>query len=170
MFEVWLLGCPLKVRQRRAFCKSVVMPLAKTLMNINGKSQIAKRRKDRPLGASAFGAVPGHALGLALLVLSAAPSYADGHSLLGTLNPGGKFSKDMQQQRSDANGMVTVIVQFHQMPNNASVKAMQEHGAKLKSNLHSIRALTLTVPVSMLANLANNPNVAYITPDRAVGV
>ena len=139
-------------------------------MNINDKSQIAKRRKDRPLGSSTFSTVRGHALGLALLVLSAAPSYADCHSLLGTLNPGGKFSKDMQQQRSDANGMVTVIVQFHQMPNNASVKAMQEHGAKLKSNLHSIRALTLTVPVSMLANLANNPNVAYITPDRAVGV
>src|ERR1700719_4812860 len=139
-------------------------------MNINDKSQIAKRRKDRPLGSSAFSTVRGHALGLALLALSAAPSYANGQSVLGTLNPGGKFSKDLQQQQSDANGMVTVIVQFQQMPNDAAINAIQAHGAKLKSKLKSIRALTLTVPVSMLADLANNPNVAYITPDRAVGV
>ena len=66
--------------------------------------------------------------------------------------------------------MVTVIVQFRQMPGDASLKTMQLGGAAIKSKLHTIRAVTMRVPVSMLAALAKNPNVAYITPDRPVSM
>jgi serine protease AprX len=52
------------------------------------------------------------------------------------------------------------------MPSNAHLKGMQGRGATIKSKFHSIRAVTMRVPVSMLAELANDPNVAYITPDR----
>jgi serine protease AprX len=56
------------------------------------------------------------------------------------------------------------------MPGDASLKTMQLGGAAIKSKLHTIRAVTMRVPVSMLANLAKDPNVAYITPDRPVSM
>jgi serine protease AprX len=66
--------------------------------------------------------------------------------------------------------MVTVIVQYRQMPTDSSLRTMQLGGAAIKSKLHTIRGVTMRVPVSMLANLAKDPNVAYITPDRPVSL
>ena len=127
----------------------------------NEKSQITNGRKDkdRPLNSPALSAAWGRVLGLALLVLSAMPSYA------GAKPAPNKFSTDLQQ-RVDANGMVTVIVQHRQMPSDSHLKAMQGRGATIKSKFHTIRAVRMRVPVSMLAELANDPNVSYITPDR----
>src|SRR5208283_2244878 len=62
--------------------------------------------------------------------------------------------------------MVTVIVQHRQMPSSAHLKDMQGRGAIIQSKFHTIHAVTMHVPASMLAELANDPNVAYITPDR----
>jgi serine protease AprX len=153
--------------------KDVLYVYSKTppakLMNNNGKSQITSGRKDRSLNSPAFSAAWGRALGLALLVLSAAPSYAGARQVLGNDTPTTKFSGDLQR-RAGANGMVTVIVQYRQMPTSSHLKSMQEGGATIKSKLHMIRAVTMRVPVSMLAELANNPNVAYITPDRPVSL
>jgi serine protease AprX len=73
-------------------------------------------------------------------------------------------------QRAEANGMVTVIVQYRQMPASSHLRDMRNGGATIKSQLHTIRAVTMRVPVSMLAVLAKNPNVAYITPDRPVSL
>jgi serine protease AprX len=64
--------------------------------------------------------------------------------------------------------MVTVIVQHRQMPADAHLKTMQGRGATIKSKFPTIRAVTMRVPASMLAELAKDPNVAYITPDRQV--
>ena len=138
-------------------------------MNNNGKSQMTSGRKDRPLNSPAFSAAWGRALGLALLVLSAVSSHAGARRVLDNDTPTAKFSGDLQQ-RAGANGMVTVIVQFRQMPTSSHLKSMQDGGATIKSKLHTIRAVTMRVPVSMLAELANNPNVAYITPDRPVSL
>src|ERR1700688_154135 len=123
-------------------------------MNINDKSQTTSRRKDRPLGSSAFSAGWGQALGLALLVLTAIPSFA-----------GSKFSSDLPQQTKS--GMVTVNVQYRQMPNNASLKS---HGGTVRMKHHHINAVTLTLPANKLAELAADPHVAYITPDRPVSL
>src|ERR1700675_2359193 len=131
------------------------------LMNNSDKSQITNGREGRPPSSPAFSGAWGRVVGLALLVLSAMPSYA---------GPTAKFSKDLQQRATGANSMVTVIVQFRQMPNGSSLKTMQLGGAAIKSNLHTIRAVTMRVPVSMLARLAQDPNVAYITPDRPVSL
>src|SRR6266404_2516574 len=133
----------------------------KKLMNNSDKSQITCGREGRPPSSPAFSAAWGRVVGLVLLVLSAMPSYA---------GSGNKFSADLQQRAAGANSMVTVIVQFRQMPDNASIKTMQLGGAAIKSKLHTIRAVTMRVPVSMLANLAKDPNVAYITPDRPVSM
>src|SRR2546430_7749595 len=134
----------------------------RTLMNNSDKSQITCGREGRPPSSPMFSAAWGRVVGLALLVLSAVPSYAGTPA---------KFSADLQQRAAGAN-MVTVIVQFRQMPGDASLKTMQLGGAAIKSKLHTIRAVTMRVPVSMLAALAKNPNVAYITPrseERRVG-
>ncbi len=135
-------------------------------MNNNDKSQTTNGPKDRPLNSPAFSAAWGRVLGLALLVLSAVPSYAGARPVLDNRAPStAKFSGDVQQ-RVDANGMVTVIVQHRQMPSDAHLKSMQGRGATIKSKFHTIRAVTMRVPVSMLAELAKDPNVKYITPDR----
>jgi len=130
-------------------------------MNNSDKSQITCGREGRPPSSPAFSAAWGRVVGLALLVLSAMPSYA---------GPTAKFSADLQQRAAGANSMVTVIVQYRQMPTTSSIRTMQLGGAAIKSKLHTIRAVTMRVPVSMLAKLAKDPNVAYITPDRPVSM
>lgn len=175
-------------------------------MNNNDQSQITSGRKAGPLHSPAFSAAWGRVLGLALLVLSAVPSYAGDNKVpengpiqaapnsvvwggtkapttlivnplptnLPVPNAGNaaalKFSPELQQTPTDGTGskMVTVIVQYRQMPGTAHLRTMQDAGATIKSKLHTIRAVTMRVPVSMLAELAKNPNVAYITPDRPV--
>jgi len=132
-------------------------------MNKSDKSQITYGRKDRPLSSLAFSAAWGRVLGAVLLLLSGAPSYAGSKA---ALNSGtSKFASDLGQ-RVEANGMVTVIVQHRQMPSAAHLRSMQGRGAAIKSQFHSIRAVTMRVPASMLAELAADPNVKYITPDR----
>jgi len=136
-------------------------------MKIKFKSQTTngRRRKCRPFNSPLFSAAWGRALGVALLMLSAIPSFAGAKPVLGNGTPTAKFSADLNQ-RVDANGMVTVIVQHRRMPSNAHLKGMQGRGATIKSTFHTIRAVTMRVPASMLAELANDPNVAYVTPDR----
>ncbi len=128
-------------------------------MNNGDKSQITSGRKNSPLHSLAFSAAWGRALGVALLLLSAMPSYASGKAA------SNKFSPDLLQ-RTGTNSMVTIIVQHHQMPSEAHLKTLKGRGAAIKSQFHTIHAVTMTVPASMLAELANDPNVKYITPDR----
>jgi serine protease AprX len=77
-----------------------------------------------------------------------------------------KFSADLMKPTADSNGMVSVIVQHRQMPTVAHLQAMRGRGATIKTQFHTIRAVAMRVPVSMLAELENDPNVAYVTPDR----
>ena len=79
------------------------------------------------------------------------------------------MSPDVREHAASS-GMVTVIVQFRQMPNSAALAGMQTRGAALRNRLHAIRAVTMRIPVSMLAELESNPNVAYVTPDRPVSL
>src|SRR5579862_1633089 len=139
-------------------------------MNINGNSQIKPGREGRPSSPPMLGAGWGRALGLALLLVSAVPSFAgprqvteDGGNIVK-----GKFSGDLNRQA--AGGMVTVIVQHRQMPTIAHLKGMQTRGAAIRGQFHTIRAVTMRVPVSMLAELESDPNVSYITPDRALNL
>jgi len=121
----------------------------------------------RPLNSPAFSAAWGRVLAMALLVLAAVPSYASAGQALNSDTPTAKFSKDLSQA-GDANGMVTVIVQYRQMPTSSHLKAIRDGGAAIKSTLHVIHAVTMRVPASMLPALANDPNVAYISPDRPI--
>src|ERR1700732_115833 len=102
---MWCMPCPSK-------------NAAKKLMNNNEKSQAPSGREGRPPCSPAVSAAWGRVVGLALLVLSAVPSYAgarpisdDNSGTAGTA----KFSTDLRQQAAGANSMVTVIVQYRQM-------------------------------------------------------
>jgi serine protease AprX len=136
------------------------------------KSQITDGREGRLLNSPMFSAVWGRVLGLALLTLSAAPSYASTREVLdgGGVTRIAKFSADLQQRAAGAHDMVTVIVQYRQMPTSGSLKTMQLGGAAIRYQHHSIRAVTMTVPASMLAQLAKDPNVAYVTLDRQLSM
>jgi serine protease AprX len=100
---------------------------------------------------------------------------------LGGLDASHKFAPEFQsssdgsgrvtlRDAKDGDDMVTVIVQYRQMPTNTHLKSLQNGGAAIGSKLHAIRAVAMRVSTSMLSELAKNPNVAYITPDRAVSM
>jgi serine protease AprX len=136
-------------------------------MNSNGKSQVDNGRPKRPLHSPAFGAAWGLKIGLTLLLLSVAvPSFAGNLATLDNDTPSGKFAPDLRQH-TGTDGMVTVIVQYRQMPATAHLNALRAGGAQIGSKFQSIRAVTMHVTQSQLAELEQNPNVAYITPDRA---
>src|SRR3981081_861630 len=151
---MWCMPCPPK-------------NAAKKLMKNSDKSQITCGREGRPPSSPAFSAAWGRVVGLALLVLSAMPSYAGTRQVLdGTA----KFSKDLEQRAAGANSMVTVIVQYRQMPNSSSLRTMQLGGGAIKSKLHTIRAVTMRVPISMLAKLAKDPKLDDINPASPVSM
>ncbi len=147
-------------------------------------SPITDRRKPG-LRTALFSAAWGRVLGMALLTSLAIPSYAANNAV--TIKPnsvvwgkGGssagstsgsadaataKFSVDLNDHVGQ-DGMVTVIVQHRQMPSSAHLKDMQGRGAIVRSKFNSIRAVTMHVPASMVEELANDPNVLYVTPDR----
>ncbi len=215
-------------------------------MNKLDKPQIRFGHEDRSLKSSVHSAARGRALGLALLMCSAVPTFAGANPVLTddgrtTVKPdsvvwgtkvvsvvvapvvtkvagasatahtlaapdsvvwgtkvvsvvtapvvskitgnavASKFSPEFQQPAdgsdsavgsglNDGTDMVTVIVQYRQSPSNSHLQAMRDGGATIRSQFQSIRAVTMHVPVSMLAVLAANPNVAYISPDRPVSM
>src|SRR6266446_3984801 len=133
---------------------------AMTLMINTDKSQVTCGREGRPPNSRAFSGAWGRVVGLALLVLSAMPSYA---------GPTAKFSKDLGSAVG-SNSTVTVIVQYQQMPSSTNLKTAQSSGAKIGRKLPTINAVTMTIPASMLTALGADPNVIYVTPDRRISM
>jgi serine protease AprX len=145
-------------------------------MKKNDSLEAINGREGRPLNSQAFSAAWGRILGLGLLMLSAIPSYAGarpvqdgGYMGTGMSKPGSKFSADLQSRFGSGN-LVTVIVQYRQMPTDAYLNTARSHGASVHFRHQAIRAVTMRVPASMLTELENDPNVAYVTPDRPVSM
>src|SRR5438552_2481273 len=97
---------------------------------------------------------------LALIVLLAAgTSLADGKKH--------KLSKELDAVKGDHNGAtVDVIIQFNQTPTDAHHHKVQNKGGVLKTKLDVIKGGHYSVPVESLQNLAHDPDVAYISPNR----
>jgi serine protease AprX len=144
------------------------------IMKNSHKSRITDGYEDRVLNSPVFSAAWSRVLGLALLTLSVVPAYAGNKPILDGDAPGNvsksKFSADLRQRAGGGNDLVTVIVQYRQMPSASSLKAMQLGGAAIRYQHHTIHAVTMRVPASMLAQLENDPNVAYVTPDRQLNM
>src|SRR6266699_4320371 len=80
-----------------------------------------------------------------------------------------KLSKDLDALKGSHNGAtVDVIIQFNQTPTAAHHQKVQSKGGVLKTKLDFIKAAHYSVPVESLDALADDPDVAYISPDRPV--
>src|ERR1017187_7806304 len=166
----WRLNCPLEARRKGAAVYLSSGVAIGTTMKNNQTSHSASRYKGLPIKSVLVGAAWGGVLGLLLATFLATPCYAgprtasDGNDRPAHL---AKFSSALSRH-TGSNGLVTVIVQFRQMPGSSSLTNFQRRGAALQSRLHTIRAVTMRVPAGMLPVLAKDPNVLYITPDRNV--
>src|SRR5216684_7361749 len=93
-----------------------------------------------------------------ITLLAAGLALADGNH---------KLSKDLDALKGGHNGAtVDVIIQFNQTPTAAHHQKVQSKGGVLKTKLDFIKAAHYSVPVEALDALADDPDVAYISPDR----
>lgn len=76
-----------------------------------------------------------------------------------------KISSDLPTQSS---GQVDVIVQFAHDPTAELHQHVLRHGGTLRHALHSVNGAAYSVPASALNELANDPNVTFISPDRPI--
>src|ERR1035441_7408817 len=65
---------------------------------------------------------------------------------------------------------VRVIVQYKQVPTAAHYATMQGRGGRLHSKLHMIKSAAFTIPVSALAALEADPEIASVTIDHPMNV
>jgi serine protease AprX len=134
-------------------------------MNNIEKSQVKNGRLKRLLDSRAFSAAWGRVLGLALLALSAMPSYA------GKAKKPPNYSPDLAAWvAASTNGKVAVNVQFKNYPTKSYLKGRTTAGATVGWQLPTITAVNMTVPVSMIATLEGEANVVYISPDRPLNL
>ncbi|MGB8128442.1 MAG: S8 family serine peptidase [Candidatus Angelobacter sp.] len=92
------------------------------------------------------------------VIAQAAPKDpgANGHS---------KLAADLANFPLNADGTVSVIIQFKQTP-KAHASEMAARGGRLKFSFDHINGAAYRIPVRMLAWLENHPDVAYVSPDR----
>src|SRR5260370_2655733 len=94
-----------------------------------------------------------------ITLLAAGVSLADGKKH--------KLSKDLDAVKGGHNGAtVDVIIQFNQTPTAAHHQKVHSKGGVRKTNLDFIKSAHYSVPVQSLNDLANDPDVAYTSPDR----
>lgn len=74
-----------------------------------------------------------------------------------------KISGDTQTRSA---GAVDVIVQFKHTPTAAHAAKITSRGGSLKSDLSLVNALHVSMPSNRLQDLASDPEVAYISPNR----
>jgi serine protease AprX len=79
-----------------------------------------------------------------------------------------KLAKDLEAM--DAADQVHVIIQFKQAPTERHHQKIRDRGGVVRGKLDVIKGGAYTLPASALNDLANDDEVAYISPDRKVGV
>ena len=77
-----------------------------------------------------------------------------------------KLSPDLKVLHST--GPVDVIVQFKVAPAQKDRDRIAAHGGVVKQHLSTVRGLLVSLPVSRLKLLSNDPEVAYVSPDRPI--
>src|SRR5881394_2169710 len=94
-----------------------------------------------------------------ITLLAAGLSFADGKKH--------KLSKDLDGLKGGHNGAaVDVIIQFNQAPTEAHHQKVHNKGGVLKTKLDVIKGAHYSVPVESLLALADDPDVAHISPNR----
>jgi serine protease AprX len=94
-----------------------------------------------------------------LLLLASGLSAAEG--------PGGKLDPALVDLSSSTQS-IDVIVQYRHIPTEADHNRAAARGGELRHSLGIIRAAHYAIPANQLQALADDPNVEFIAPDRAV--
>lgn len=76
-----------------------------------------------------------------------------------------KLAADLANFPLNADGTVSVIIQFKQTP-KAHASEMAAQGGRLRFSFDHINGAAYRIPVRMLAWLQMHPDVAYVSPDR----
>ncbi|MBV9764256.1 MAG: S8 family serine peptidase, partial [Acidobacteriaceae bacterium] len=79
---------------------------------------------------------------------------------------GPKVSKDLAGV--DPQSTVRVIIQWNSTPDDSKDQKVLNRGGAVHARFRSIKGGAYTLPASLLSELANDPEVAYITLDRAI--
>src|SRR5437773_910791 len=94
-----------------------------------------------------------------ITLLAVGLSFADGKKH--------KLSKELDALKGGHNGTtVDVIIQFNQTPTAVHHQKVQNKGGVLKTKLDVIKGAHYSVPTGSLEDLENDPDVAYISPNR----
>ena len=86
-----------------------------------------------------------------------AASFCFGHS---------KISPDLEGQ--DPEAPVQVIIQYQQPPQSRQIDAVVRKGGRHRGMLNVVNGAVYSVKAKALADLANDPEVKYISVDRAL--
>ena len=79
-----------------------------------------------------------------------------------------KLSSELKGRGKDTSS-VKVIVQFKHKPAAAHQAKISGHGGSVQGDLSLVNSLQATLPASKLAELADDAEVEYISPDRPLG-
>src|SRR5581483_3385817 len=77
-----------------------------------------------------------------------------------------KIAPDASSNNSD--DVINVIVQYNVPPAQKHRDRIQQHQGKVQQDLGLVNGIAAAMPASKLSDLANDPDVAYISPDRPV--
>ena len=98
-------------------------------------------------------------MAIVICLLAVGASLADGRKH--------KLSRDLDALKGKRNGAtVDVIIQFSQTPTDIQHQKVRNKGGVLKTKLDVIKGAHYFVPVESLLALADDPDVAHISPNR----
>src|SRR5260370_18333601 len=120
-------------------------------------------------------------LKLVTLILAAALAFADRATISqefgaapageGVEGQSGRTSAKISSElrRRDSDRDVDVIVQFQHVPTEAHHQKIRNHGGALKTDLPIVKGALYSIPAAALDDLAKDPEVVYMSPDRNLG-
>jgi serine protease AprX len=125
-------------------------------------------------GDSRAGKRIGAAALLAFVLIAASGAFGQNYRQSREDDGGARFHRRVSPelsriltQASSSNQRLQVIVQFRNSPSNSQVQRVTALGGR-GQRLNGIRGGVFNLPVTALRALANDPEVAYISPDRSV--
>ena len=102
------------------------------------------------------------------LILSASLAFAGPRKMSHDLESRASSSSSQNARASKISDTVDVIVQFKHEPGTKDHQRVANHGGKLKRQFGHFRGALYTVSAARLAELANDSNVAYVSPNRPI--
>src|SRR5689334_15771413 len=87
---------------------------------------------------------------------------------LGTTAWGDEHKLSPELKGRHTSESIDVIVQYKDSPVQSHRDRVAAHGGVVKQHLRNVKGLLVTLPASRVEELSHDPDVAYISPDRAI--